>query len=75
METLPLFAVAVLIANVAGREGALTLFGAWAYLLSRIAYVPLYAAGVPIIRLVAWLVGLIGLASVLLAILAPLAGE
>ena len=70
-ETLPLFAAAVLIAHVAGREGTLTLWGAWMYLGARVAYVPLYALGIPIIRSLVWTVSLLGLILVLWAILAP----
>jgi uncharacterized MAPEG superfamily protein len=70
-ETLPLFAAALLIAHVAGREGAATLWGAWLYLVARIFYVPLYGFGVPMVRSLAWLTSLIGLALVLFAILRP----
>ncbi len=70
-ETLPLFATAVLIAHVAGREGTLTLWGVWLYLAARIAYVPLYAFGVAYVRSAAWLVSLAGLCLLLLAILLP----
>lgn len=70
-ETLPLFAVAVLIAHVAGREGVLTLWGAWLYLGARIVYVPLYAMGVPYLRSAVWSVSLLGLGLILLAILIP----
>ena len=69
-ESLPLFAAAVLIAHVAHREGALTLAGAWAYLIARIVYVPLYGFGVPKVRSVVWGVSLLGLALILVAILA-----
>jgi uncharacterized MAPEG superfamily protein len=68
-ETLPLFAAAILVAHVAGREGALTLAGAWLYLLCRIVYVPLYAFGVPMVRSLAWMGSLLGLVLVLFAIL------
>ncbi len=70
-ETLPLFAAAILIAHVAGRNGDLTFWGAALYLASRVLYVPLYAAGIPVIRSLVWLVGLIGLILVLTAILGP----
>ncbi len=70
-ETLPLFAAAVLIAHVAGREGALTLWGAWLYLLARIVYVPLYAFGVPVVRTLAWGVSLVGVVLILIAVLTP----
>ncbi len=70
-ESLPLFAAALLIAHVAHRDGALTLWGAWTYLIMRIVYVPLYAFGVPMVRSVAWMLSLLGLAMVLIAILRP----
>ncbi|MDM5175895.1 MAPEG family protein [Massilia sp. DJPM01] len=70
-ETLPLFAAAVLIAHVGGREGALTLWGAWAYLVARVVYVPLYAAGIPVLRSIVWTVSMVGLGMVLVAILMP----
>ncbi len=70
-ETLPLFAAAVLVAHVAGREGTLTLWGAWIYLVARIVYVPLYAYGVPVVRTLSFLVSLLGLAMILVAILLP----
>lgn len=68
-ETLPLFAAAILIAHVAGRDGALTYWGAWIYLLGRIVYLPLYVAGVPYVRSAIWLASLAGLVLVLIAIL------
>ncbi|GAB2781923.1 MAPEG family protein [Halomonas shantousis] len=70
-ETLPLFIAAVLIAHVAGRDGMLTLWGAWLYVVARVVYVPLYAFGVPFVRSLAWGVGLFGLVLILVAILGP----
>ncbi len=68
-ETLPLFAAAILIAHGAGRDGTLTLVGAWVYLVARIIYVPLYAGGIPYLRSAVWLVSVAGLVAVLVAIL------
>jgi len=68
-ETLPLFAAAVLIAHVSGSESDLTLWGCWMYLLARIVYVPLYAAAIPYVRSLVWLVSLAGLVMVLFAVL------
>ena len=70
-ETLPLFAAAVLIAHVANRDSALTLWGAWTYLVMRIIYLPLYAFGVPMVRSVAWILSVLGLVLILFAILRP----
>ncbi len=68
-ETLPLFAAAVLIAEAAVVQGPLTLWGCWLYLLGRIVYVPLYAAGVPVVRTLVWGVSLVGLVMVIVAVL------
>jgi uncharacterized MAPEG superfamily protein len=68
-ETLPLFIAAVLIAHVAGKEGALTLWGARLFLAGRIVYVPLYAFGVPVVRTLAFMVAATGLVMILSAIL------
>lgn len=67
-ETLPVFAAAVLIAHVAGREGTLTHWGVLLYFAARLIYVPLYAAGVPFIRSLVWLVSLAGIILVLIPI-------
>jgi uncharacterized MAPEG superfamily protein len=68
-ETLPVFAVAIVIAHLAGREGTLTLWGAWLYIIARVVYLPLYAAGVPFLRSLVWLVSLFGILLVLVPII------
>ena len=67
-ETLPLFIGAVLIAHVTGAESALTLWGAALYFWTRVAYIPLYALGVPYIRSLVWLVSLAGLILIFTAL-------
>ena len=52
-----------------GSEGDLTLWGCWMYLIARIVYIPLYAAGIPYVRSLVWLVSLAGLVMVLAAVL------
>ena len=70
-ETLPLFLGAVLIAHVAGREDGVTALGAQLYFWGRVAYVPLYAWGVPFVRSLAWAVSIVGLGKIGQAILLP----
>lgn len=67
-ETLPLFAAAVIMAEVAGRTGALTLWGAGLYFAARVVYLPLYAFGVPYVRSLVWLVAAGGLVAVIAAL-------
>lgn len=67
-ETLPLFAAAVIMAHVAGKDGQLTFIGTHLYFFGRLIYVPLYAFGVPYIRSLVWMVAAIGLVMVLAAL-------
>lgn len=68
MQTFPFFAAAVLIAGVAGRHSGLTVIGAQLYFWARLVYVPLYAAGIPVARTVAYLVSLLGIVLILIAL-------
>jgi uncharacterized MAPEG superfamily protein len=67
-ETFPLFAAAVLIATLADRLGPLTSVGALLYVGGRVAYLPLYAFGVPWLRSAVWFVSLFGIIAILLAL-------
>ena len=60
-ETLPLFAAALLGAAAADRLGWKTALGAQLYFWARLIYLPLYAAGVPVVRTLVWSVAMIGL--------------
>ena len=68
MQTFPFFAAAVLVAHAAGRHSWLTVTGAQLYFWARLAYVPLYAAGVPVVRTVAFLVATLGIVLILIAL-------
>ncbi|MGF6772380.1 putative MAPEG superfamily protein [Paraburkholderia sp. GAS199] len=68
-ETLPVFAAAILISHVADRDNVLTLWGAWLYVLARVVYVPIYAAGIPYLRSLVWVVSLCGIVLILVPII------
>ena len=68
-ETLPLFVAAVLIAHVADRHSSQTVLGCELYLAARVLYVPLYAAGVPVLRTLVFGVSVWGLIMLFQAIL------
>jgi len=65
-ESFPLFAAAVMVIYVADLETETTLLAAWVWLVARIAYLPLYAMGVPYVRGVAWATSVIALLTLLL---------
>ena len=69
LETFPLFAAVVLAAHLTDTHDALTEWGARLYFWGRVAYVPLYAGGVPLIRSLVWNVATIGILLIVVAVL------
>ncbi len=69
LETFPLFAAVVLVAHVSETHDALTEWGSRLYLWGRVAYVPLYAAGVPLVRSLVWNVATVGIVFFVVALL------
>jgi uncharacterized MAPEG superfamily protein len=67
-ETFPLFVAAVLVAHLAGKHGAMTVWGAQLYFWARVVYLPLYAFGVPVIRSLVWNVAALGIFLLLFAL-------
>jgi len=68
LETFPLFAAVVLAAGMVGRHNALTESGAQLYFWGRVAYLPLYAAGIPLVRSLVWSVSSFGILLSLVAL-------
>lgn len=69
LETFPLFAAAVIVAHLAGRNGELTFWGVQLYFWGRVAYVPLYAMGIFMLRSIVWGVTILGIGLILIALL------
>ena len=68
-ETFPLFAALVLAAQAVGRHSGLTESGAILYFMARLAYLPLYAFGVPLVRSLVWSIAAVGMLLLLVALL------
>ncbi len=62
-----LFAPAVLLVHLQAASSGSTLLAAQAFLIARIVYVPVYAAGIPGFRTLVWLVGVLATAWLYLA--------
>lgn len=69
LETFPIFAAAVLAVVFAGKVDTQTAFAAQLYFWARVAYVPLYAMGVPYVRSLVWLGSLAGIVMLLMPLL------
>jgi uncharacterized MAPEG superfamily protein len=67
-ETLPLFAAAVIMAHVAGKDGLVTAVGAHLYVFGRVVYLALYALGIPYLRSLVWLASTAGLVAIIAAL-------
>src|SRR5262249_38787019 len=61
LESLVLFAVLVLLAQVTGKANAMTALGAQLFFWGRMAYAVVYWMGIPGVRPAAWRVSIIGL--------------
>jgi uncharacterized MAPEG superfamily protein len=68
LETFPLFAAAVLIADATNRHDWMAVWGSQIYFYARVVYLPIYAAGIPVARTLVWSVASLGIAMVLLAV-------
>lgn len=64
LETFAFFAAAVLAVVVAQKTSPATALGVQIYFWARVAYLPVYAAGIPYLRTVIWSVSLWGLLHV-----------
>jgi uncharacterized MAPEG superfamily protein len=69
LETFPLFAAVVLAAQLLQHHDATTVLGAQLYFWARLAYVPVYAAGVPYLRTLIWAASIVGIVLVLVPLL------
>jgi uncharacterized MAPEG superfamily protein len=67
IETFPRFAVALLACDFAGKFGPLTYWGAMLYVVGRLLYVPIYAAGLSVVRTLVWTVSMVGIVMVIVA--------
>jgi uncharacterized MAPEG superfamily protein len=69
-ETFVYFAVAVLVVTLTSRNNSVSALGTQIYFWARLIYVPVYAAGIPVLRTVTWGASIAGLIMVLLAAVA-----
>ncbi|MEO8003199.1 MAG: MAPEG family protein [Arenimonas sp.] len=69
LETFPFFAAAVLAVLFTQHATPETAMGAQIYFWSRVAYLPVYAAGISYLRTLIWVASLAGLVMVLMPLI------
>ena len=65
LETFVFFLGAVLIAQALNKHTAATALGAQVFFWSRLAYLPIYALGIPVLRTLVWAASLVGIGMVM----------
>jgi uncharacterized MAPEG superfamily protein len=68
-EALPVFLGLALLNLIVAPQASLAVTGAWLFLIARVIYVPLYLAGVPVARTLAWVASWVGLILMLVPLL------
>lgn len=68
-EALPVFLGLALMNLIIAPEASFAVTGAWVFLIARVVYVPLYLAGVPVVRTLAWVASWVGLILMLVPLL------
>lgn len=64
LESLIVFAILVLTAQLAGKTSAATAFGAQLFFWSRLAYAPVYVIGIPWLRTGLWAISFMGMLQI-----------
>lgn len=70
MENFVFFVALALTAMATGRQGPAIVLGAQVFFWARVAYLPVYWAGIPYLRTAIWTVGAVGLGMMAAALLA-----
>ena len=69
LETFPFFAAAVLAVVLTQRQDSTTALAVQLYFWARLVYVPLYAAGIPYVRSLVWVVSIVAVLKLVFALL------
>ena len=69
LETFPVFIALTLALALTGKTGGTGLLGAQIWFWARVAYVPIYIVGIPVVRTLVWAVSVVGLVMMLIALL------
>lgn len=69
-EAMPVFLTLALLTMIMDRETPYALSGAMIFLAARVAYVPIYVIGIPVVRTLAWTVGWVGMIMMIQVIIA-----
>lgn len=69
LETYPAFIALAVALALTGKTGGIAATGALIWLIARVLYVVVYAAGIPVIRTFIWFASIIGLVMMLIRLM------
>ena len=69
LETFPFFIAAILMVQLTQMQSSNSMLGAQLYFWARLLYIPIYAAGITMVRTLVWAVSFIGLMMVLFSLI------
>lgn len=69
LEALPLYLGLAMLVLVKGNESSMAVNGAIIFLIARVVYIPIYAAGIPVLRSLVWLAGMAGMLVMALSLI------
>ena len=69
LETFAVFAALALALTVSSKAGGLGATGAMVWFWARVVYLPVYLAGVPVLRTLVWAVSIVGIVMMLIKLL------
>ena len=68
-EALPVFLALALMNMIAAPGAPDAVIGAWIFLAARVLYVPVYLAGISVVRTLIWIAGVVGLILMLIPLI------
>ena len=69
LETYPAFIALALALALTGKTGGIAATGAVIWIIARVLYVIIYAAGIPVVRTVIWFASMVGLAMMFMRLM------
>ncbi len=69
LETFPYFVAGVMVVTITGQADRVSAYGSIAYFCGRLLYLPLYAAGIPVVRGLVWNIPFFGMVAIFATLL------
>ena len=69
LESLPWFAIAVIVSHLSEKADAVTITAGWVYLAARLVYLPAYVIEIPFVRSAVWSIATFAILTIVIRLL------